>query len=125
MKNILVILLAALLPSWALGQAASTPETETVTAIAQCMVEGAPEGWQRLYMVVELAEPGAESGEVRYLAERNGEERQAYIPCDARRPARLLIAARKQQPPERSGWTGARLVIHPDGKFQLNYDYPK
>jgi hypothetical protein len=120
----LIILLAMLAPCAALAQAASNTETATVASIAECLVQGAPEGWQRLYMVVELAEPGAESGDVRYVAERGG-EREAYVPCDLRRPARLLIESRKDQGPERSGWTGARLIIQSDGKFQLNFDYPK
>jgi hypothetical protein len=119
-----LIILAALAPSFALPQAASTSETAIVASIAQCLVQGAPQGWQRLYMVVELKEPLAQTGDVRYVAERDG-EREAYVPCDVREPARLLIEARKEQGPERSGWTGARLIIQSDGKFQLNYDYPK
>jgi hypothetical protein len=124
MKNALIILLAALAPSLACAQAASFSETTLVANIARCLVDGAPQGWDRLYMVVELAQPGDESGAVRYVAER-GDAREAYVPCDSKRPAKTLIEARDTQPPERRGWTGARLVIHADGKFQLNYDYPK
>ena len=118
------MILVALLPSFAAAQSASSAETQAVAGIAECLVQGAPEGWQRLYMVVELPEAGAQSGEVRYLAEREG-DRFAYQPCDIRRPARLLLDTREAQPPERSGWTGARLILQSDGKFQLNYDYPK
>ena len=80
MKTALIIL-AALAPSFALAQAASTSETAIVASIAQCLVQGAPQGWQRLYMVVELKEPLAQTGDVRYVAERDG-EREAYVPCD-------------------------------------------
>ena len=111
-------------PAGAFAQSASAAETEAVARMAECLVQGAPEGWQRLYMVIDLPEPGAETGNVRYLAGRN-DQRVAYMPCDTRTPVDILLEARKRQAPERQGWTGARLTLHADGKFELNYDYPK
>jgi hypothetical protein len=114
-------------PRPALSQGASISETNAVARIAECLVVNAPDDWQQLTMEVHLDEPGAENGRVRYLAKRAASPDQpvAYTPCDAAKPAKVLIEARKQQRPERKGWTGARLVLHNDGKFQLNYDYPK
>jgi hypothetical protein len=125
MKHALIIL--SLLPACAFGQAASPAETDAVLQIAECIAQGAPPDWQRLTMVVELSEPLADTGQVRYLATRqsNPDQPVAYTPCDPRRPARVLIDSRDVQAPERKGWIGARLVLHNDGKFELNYDYPK
>lgn len=102
-------------------------ETNAVARIAECLVQGPPDDWESLYMVVELERPGADTGRVRYLAKRSSKPDQsiAYTPCDAAKPAKVLIEARKMQPPERKGWTGARLTLHNDGKFELNYDFPK
>ena len=124
MRHALIMLLAAALPASGFGQTASKAETDVVVQIAPCMVHGTPEDWQRLYMVIELPEPGAPAGRARYLVERDGEP-VAYVPCDPQKPAQMLMDSRQEQPPERRGWTGARLVIHRSGRFDLNYDYPK
>ena len=126
MKHALIMLFLA--PLCAFGQAATIAETNAVARIAECIAQGPPDDWERLYMVMELAEPGAETGGVRYLAVRAsspGADPVDYTPCDTRKPAMILIEARKQQAPERKGWIGARLVLHNDGKFELKYDYPK
>lgn len=127
MKQALIMLLLAALPATGLAQSASIAETNAVARIAECLVDGAPNDWQRLHMVIELAAPGDETGKVRYLAARAAapDNPVAYTPCDIRKPALVLLEARKQQVPERKGWTGARLTLHDDGKFELNYDYPK
>ena len=127
MKHWLIMLFLALGPESAFAQSASLSETDAVARIAECIAQGAPADWQRLYMVIELTKPGDETGRVRYLARRASapDEPVAYTPCDTRKPAMILIEARKHQAPERKGWTGARLTLHNDGKFELNYDYPK
>jgi hypothetical protein len=127
MKHLAIMLSLALASGSAFAQSASLAETEAVARIAECIAQGAPGDWQHLYMVIDLPEPGAETGRVRYLAARASAPDQsvAYTPCDTRKPASLLLDARKRQAPERKGWTGARLTLHNDGKFELNYDYPK
>lgn len=126
MKRVLIMLLS-LACTAAGAQQASQSETNAVVRIAECIAEGAPHDWTRLFMVVELAEPGAETGQVRYLAARasDPEALVAYVPCDTAKPARILLEARKHLPPERKGWTGARLTLENSGKFGINYDYPK
>lgn len=119
------MLCLALTSPAALAQSASLGETDAVARIAECIVQGAPSDWQRLYMVVELAKPGDDSGDVRYLAKRASEDGPvAYTPCDVKKPAMILIEARKRLPPERKSWISARLTFEEDGKFQLHYDYP-
>ena len=131
MRHTLIMLLAALLlatliPATGFGQTASKAETDTVLEIAQCMARNAPVDWQQLYMVVELPEAGAPAGRVRYLAARpSAAVPEPYVPCDPKIPAQLLMDSRAEQSAERRGWTGARLVIHRSGRFDLNYDYPK
>jgi len=121
------MLLLALAPAGAFAQSASPAETEAVARMAECLVQGAPDHWQRIYMVIDLPEPGATTGKVRYLAAlaSAGDQPNAYMPCDVRRPVDILLESRERQAPERRGWTGARLTLHADGKFELNYDYPK
>lgn len=121
------MLLLAAHPAALLAQAASLSETNAVARIAECLVVGAPPDWQKLHMVIELAEPGADTGQVRYLAVRESspDTPVPYVPCDLKKPAQVLIESRQQQVPERKGWTGARLTLHDSGRFELNYDYPK
>lgn len=111
----------------AAAQEASISETSAVVRIAECLVVNAPDDWEQLTMEVQLDEPGAENGRVRYLAKRASSPDQpvAYTPCDPAKPAKVLMESRKQQQPERKGWTAARLQLQNDGKFKLNYDYPK
>jgi hypothetical protein len=126
MRHLLIMLLLAAVPAIGFGQTASKAEAEVAQEIAQCLVQGPPGDWDRLYMIIELPEPGAPSGRVRYVAENDlTAERTAYTPCDPQKPAQLLMDARDSQSAERRGWTGARLVIHRNGRFDLNYDYPR
>lgn len=126
---LIMLLLAAAMtaaPATGFSQTASQMETEVAQQIAQCMVQGPPADWERLYMIVELPEPGAPSGRVRYMAQGDfSPDPVAYTPCDPQVPAKLLMQARESQAPERRGWTGARLTIQRSGRFDLNYDYPK
>src|SRR2546421_6860214 len=85
---------------------------------------GAPGDWQRLTMVVELEKPGDATGGVRYFATDASGKAEPYTPCDTRKPALMLLEARKSQTPERKGWTSARLVLSEDRKLELHYAYP-
>jgi hypothetical protein len=126
MRHAFIILLTAAAPA-AFGQAASQAETEAISAIGECLLEGLPSDWRLAQMIVELPEPLAATGSAQYLVARGEikDRLEPFTPCDVRKPARTLIEIRERQPPERRGWTAARLVLHPDGRFELNYDYPK
>ena len=117
------ILLAA---RGAFAQEANRIEMDTINEIAQCLVAGLPEDWVAAHMRVQLPNPGAITGGVSYLvARKDAEEKlEPFTPCDTDEPANLLIGLRATQPPERSGWTVARLVLERDGNFRLNYDFP-
>ena len=125
MRHVLIMLALAAAPAIAFAQGASFSETNAVARIAECLAQGAPGDWQRLTMVVELAKPGDPTGGVRYFATDPSGKAEPYTPCDTRKPALMLLEARKSQTPERKGWISARLVLFEDGKFELHYDYPK
>jgi len=123
----LLALLALLVPPCAPAQEASKHETRVVQSVVECLVAGLPEDWVRAEMIVELAKPGAITGDVQYLvARKDAEDKlEPFAPCDFRKPARTLLETRKSQPAAKRGWTGAKLVLQRDGKFALNYEYPK
>jgi hypothetical protein len=128
MRNFLTVIAAfALAVPSVRAQVASKAETRAVSTIVECLVEGLPEDWQRAEMIVELAKPGADTGDVQYLVARATapDKLEPFTPCDVRKPARTLLEARKTLAAKRRAWTGAKLVLLRDGKFALNYDYPK
>lgn len=126
MRHVLAVLALAL-PASLCAQEASKQDTRVVQSIVECLVQGLPEDWVRAEMTVELATPGAQTGDVEYTVVRRGaeEHRESFTPCDLRKPPRTLLDARKSQPPAKRGWTRAQLVLQRDGKFGLNYQYPK
>ncbi len=131
MKRLVIIPLLAAFSVFSAGlaqaQSASPEETAVVSKIAGCLSQGAPEDWQTVSMIVELAKPGDDSGDVRYLASRAGtaELSEPYQPCDIRGPALALLDIRDSQPPEKRGWTVARIVLERSGRFRLNFEYPQ
>lgn len=122
---LMALLLAA--ASGAPAQEASKSQTKVVQSVVECLAAGLPEDWTRAEMIVELAQPGASTGDVQYLvARKDAEDKlEPFTPCDFRKPARALLETRKSQPRARRGWTSAKLVLQRDGKFALNYEYPK
>lgn len=118
---------AVLVARGAAAQQANPTEMDTVTQIAQCMVEGLPDDWLAAHMTVELTRPGGSTGGVRYLVARKDadDKLEPFTPCDTDKPATLLVSLRALQPQDRRGWTAARLVVERDGTFRLSYDYPK
>jgi hypothetical protein len=128
-KRLLAVLLsAAVLPAMVHAQGASREEVRAVEEIGECLLEGLPQDWRIAHVIVELAEPGADTGRVQYLVGREDapdNELEPFTPCDTRQPARRLLEVRKEQPADRRGWTTARLVINAYGEFSLTYDYPK
>jgi len=124
--------LALALAAWlaapgAAAQAAAPYEIEVVQRIAQCLAQGAPEDWLRIYMIVELENPGDATGGVRYLASRESapDKPEPFTPCDIRGPALAVLGVREHQAPDKARWTGARIVLLRDGSFSLGYDFPQ
>jgi hypothetical protein len=123
-----VVAALCLSPMLAFGQQASSAETRAVAAIGQCLLEGLPEGWKQAHVIVELPQPGADTGDVRYLValeDSPAEELEPFTPCNAKEPARRLMDARSALPSPRRDWTTLKLVLNNDGKFSLSYVYLK
>ena len=121
-----MVLLLALAPLAAAGQQPSEQETDVVTGIAQCLVAGLPQDWQRAEMTVLLPRSGAQGGEVTYRMTRaEAGKSEPFRPCDDQKPAQALVEMRRLQSPELAAWSSARLVIYREGKFDLKYDYPE
>jgi len=118
--------LALAAPVCARAQAASAAEIKAVQSIVECLGQGLPPDFKRAEMIVELAKPGAKTGDVQYiLARGDPEQLEPFTPCDVRKPPRLLLDLRSRLAVKRRGWTKAYLVVQPDGQFSLSYDYPK
>jgi hypothetical protein len=99
--------MALLLASLTAGaQEASEAEKATLTEIAKCLLAGLPRDWNQAEMTIDLPEPGAETGEVKYSMRRSlsAGEYETFVPCDPQKPANAFVDMRKLQPPERSGW---------------------
>jgi hypothetical protein len=128
LQRLIIIALLAAAPFAARAQEASEEETKLLNGIAECLAAGLPHDWRQAEMLIELKDPQAETGEVRYLMMRNlsGGQMEPFLPCDGRQAAReLVVELRKLQPAEKRGWKGARFVVYRSGKFDLTLDYSK
>jgi hypothetical protein len=125
MRHAVIIVLIAF-ASLARAQQASPQETEVLTVVAKCLLVGLPKDWYEAHVIVTLDEPGAASGEGRYLYAPQLARAQMvpFTPCTNDNPAKALVQLRAFQEPGRRGWNVARFVLHRDGKFDLTYDYP-
>jgi hypothetical protein len=127
-KALLLLLVLGVLALPATAEQATDEQTKVLLDIAKCLAAGLPENWEQAEMLVELAEPGAETGNVRYLVRRtlSGGVFEPFRPCDERQAAQALVRDfRKLQKNDQRAWKGARFVVHRDGKFDLTFDYGK
>ncbi len=129
MKHIVMILglllgLLAAAASWA--QEPSPDEIGALNEVYGCLSQGLPENWGRAHVLMTLSEPGANTGNVRYMVAPLGEpdKIEPFLPCDPALPARILITLREYQAPDRRGWIGLQLEFQRSGGFRLNYEYP-
>ena len=111
--------------SSAAAQSASREQVDTVSTVAECLATGLPEKWKELRVVVELPEPLAEGGAVRYQVTLPDGRVQPFQPCDPRLPPVRLVGLRESQPEKERGWTMLILTMKPDASFDLKYEYPK
>jgi|SRR6478752_9084592 hypothetical protein len=117
-------LLAALAPLGAAAQKASSAQVDAVSAVAECLATGLPQSWKRLQVIIELREPYAETGGVRYLITRPDDQVEPFRPCDPSLPPVKLLALRDSQPAAERGWTKLILTMQPDASFDMKYEYP-
>jgi hypothetical protein len=109
------------------AQTASEEQNRIVGEVAACLQAGLPPDWASAEMRVDLKAPGAETGDVTYVVRRklSGGAFETFRPCDEKRAARTLLEIRKSQAKDRRAWTGAKLTLHSEGKYDLTFDYSK
>jgi len=120
-----VLALAALLPLAAAAQPASKETVTAVSSVAECLAIGLPREWKELLVVVELPEPYAEKGAVRYQVTLPDDTDMAFVPCDPNLAPVKLLALRDSQSEGDRGWTMLILTMQPDASFNIRYQYPR
>ena len=115
---------AMLAPLFAAAQQASSAQVDAVSAVAACLATGLPERFKRLQVIIELRQPYAETGGVRYLVTMPDDQVEPFRPCDPNLPPVRLLGLRDSQPAPERGWTKLILTMQPDASFDLKYEYP-
>jgi hypothetical protein len=124
MSRLLFALCLALTPLAAAAQKADTAQTDAVSAAAECLALGLPEKWKRLQVIIELKQPFADTGGVRYLVTLPDDRVEPFQPCDPNLPPVKLVGLRDGMPEKERGWTKLILTMKPDASFDLKYEYP-
>jgi hypothetical protein len=124
MSRFLLALSLALAPLAAAAQKADASQTEAVSAAAECLALGLPDKWKRLQVIIELKQPFADSGGVRYMVTLPDDRVEPFKPCDPNLPPVKLLGLRDSQPEKDRGWTKLILSMRPDASFDLKYEYP-
>jgi hypothetical protein len=124
MSRFLLALCLALAPLAAAAQKADTAQTDAVSATAECLALGLPEKWKQLQVIIELHQPLADTGGVRYAVTLPDDRVEPFKPCDPNLPPVKLIALRDAQPEKDRGWTKLILTMQPDASFNIKYEYP-
>jgi hypothetical protein len=124
MTRLLLALCLALAPLAAAAQKASSATIDAVSATAECLALGLPEKWKLLQVIIELKQPFADVGGVRYLVTLPSDRAEPFQPCDPNLPPVKLLGLRDGQPEKDRGWTKLILTMKPDASFDLKYEYP-
>ena len=124
----LLILLALLAPAGAWAQPATEDEIGAMSAMFRCLAEGLPDNWGRAHVIVTLPEPGATTGNVRFMFSPEGapDKIDPFAPCDPAVPAQIMMELRETLSAERKPWIGAQVeFVRAGASFRITYDYPK
>jgi hypothetical protein len=124
MSRFALLLCLALIPLAASAQKATSAQTDTVTAVAECLATGLPAKWKLLQVIVDLSQPFADTGGVLYMVTLPDDRIEPFPPCDPGLPPRRLLALRDLQPEKDRGWVKQILTMRPDASFDLKYEYP-
>lgn len=113
----------------AAAPAETKPQTpdEVVQEIANCVLAGLPQGWQ--VARVEVIEIGRDDRkrefEAKYSYSGKDGKNAAFTPCDPREPAQAVYKLNGVLEADKRNWIRATLFLSNEGKFELQYDYPK
>jgi hypothetical protein len=101
---------------------------EIVGLVGQCMAENAPDDWQTFIFKLQLAEAGSKkppSVEHKVITGAAGNAPQDLKPCREDYIPKAVNTFRENQDEKARRWTGIVLTIQRDGKFSVNFEYPK
>ena len=107
---------------------AKEPTTDTVVQdIANCVLAGLPPDWQLAQIeVTEIGRDGKQREfEAKYLYIGKDGKGTAFVPCDLREPALNVYKLNGALALDKRDWSKATLMLSKEGKFELQYDYPK
>ena len=118
-KYLYISAAAAMLCSLAQAQTRYTPE-QIVTKIAACMVENAPQDWQRFIVTVDR---GKSTHKV-VTGSPDSAPKDAK-PCRADYTAKAVNAFRETQDDKAKTWTAVVITMEKDGRYTVDFKYPK
>lgn len=130
MRTLAALALAALCaPSLAQVQVKITQES-LLNKIVECMSETAPKDWRELVFTLDQESPDRDHpGKTVASHKAAGKADKALReikPC--RRPdwvSKAVQTFREFQNEKERGWTGITLTVQRDGRYTINYRYPK
>jgi len=101
-------------------------ETRLIESIFACLSPGLPQDWKKAWIEITDAGAGQEKDSKFYVTNQYGDDQgEPLVPCNAPAVTRGILSLNEKLPPDRRGWTRARLVIDSEGDYELSYDYPK
>lgn len=118
-KTLLSAALALAVGAPAHAQKRYTQE-EIIGKIAGCMVEHAPEDWRRLIFSMD-------KGEATHMVVAGSAESapRELKPCRPDYVPKAVNTFRESQDEKARGWTGITITMERDGRYTIEYRYPK
>ena len=130
MKMALLSAMVALAASAAAHAQKPYSDKEIISSIAACMLENAPQDWQRLIFTLEEEAPTEDQKrtgtfEHKVVTSAPGSEPQDLKPCRPLYVPTAVNALRENQDAKARAWTGITITLERDGRYSINYRYPK
>ena len=105
-------------------------DAEIVGAIGKCLSENAPADWRTLIFKLDPAPAVAGKNasaaiEHKVIAGAEGSAPQDVKPCRPDYAPKAVETFRESQDEKARGWTGITVTVNRDGRYSINYRYPK
>jgi hypothetical protein len=105
-------------------------DAEIVGAIGKCLSENAPDDWRTLIFKLDPA-PAAAGREApavvehKMIAGAEGSAPQDVKPCRPDYASKAVETFRESQDEKARSWTGITVTVNRDGRYSINFRYPK